>query len=162
VGKLREVTLALLGTFSITGWHTDLSRSLEGLTAAQALWKPGEGEHCIWDHVNHLTVWTEELGRTLSGHPRRDELYQTLAAGWPPPETGAGDEAWADAVDRLGAAHRTLVQTVSSLTEEDLARPDSKGRLRAVMIIGCTNHYSYHGSQILLLRRLQESWTPEG
>ncbi len=158
MGDLRDTVLAVLKTFDTAGWHTGLGQALEGISSSQALWRPAEGQHCIWDHVNHVTVWAEELSRTLTGRPRRPELYSSLEPGWPPPGEAGGDGAWQAAVDKLRAAHEGLVKTVAGLTDENLAQPSSKGAPRAAMIIGCANHYSYHGGQIILLRRLQGLW----
>jgi len=160
ISGLSEITVALLETFDRAGWHTDLNRALEGLTAEQALWRPAPGQHCIWDHVNHLTAWTEELCRTLSGEPPRRELYETLEPGWPPPQS-TDQAGWDAAVARLKGAHRNLVDTVARMTAGELAQRSKKGVPRAVRIIGCANHYSYHGGQVILLRRLQGTWEPE-
>jgi len=37
-------------------WQPSLSKALEGLTAAQAAWKPSPARHSIWQIVRHLIL----------------------------------------------------------------------------------------------------------
>lgn len=68
------------------------------------------------------------MAATLVGHPQREKLYQDLEGGWPGSATATS--GWSS----------------------------PNGSLLAVMVMGCANHYSHHGSQIILLRRLQGRW----
>lgn len=160
--KGKEAVLAALNTFYESGWHAPLSRAVEGLTAEQAKWRPAPGEHCVWEHVNHVAVWAEEYASRLAGGPRRAELSETVEAGWPGPEGRGRDDDWRRAVARLKEAHARLVAIVSAMEEAALARRRAEGKpLLASEIIESATHYSYHGSQIVLLRRLQGTWKPD-
>lgn len=44
-------------TFEKEAWQPSLVMSIDGLTAAQAAWKPGPERHSIWETMRHITRW---------------------------------------------------------------------------------------------------------
>jgi hypothetical protein len=44
-------------TFQREAWQPALAMAVQGLTAAQASWKPGSDRHSIWQIVRHVTHW---------------------------------------------------------------------------------------------------------
>jgi hypothetical protein len=150
------MVLTTLGQFDSNAWYPPLRQAVEGLTADLAKWRPAPSEHCIWDHVSHITTWTEELASRLAGNPRRRELYESDETSWPGPEGQGLDADWRKSVIRLAEAHTRLVAAAEALDDEAVARggPGSP----ADKIIGCVAHEAYHGSQIVLLRRLRGVW----
>jgi len=69
-------------------WQPSLSEALEGLTAAQAAWKPAAGRHSIWQIVRHLMLWKRGVLSAWDGDPPDGE--QLEAADW---KDVAGSEA---------------------------------------------------------------------
>lgn len=178
------------GGLDAAGWHTPLADAVRGLCAAQALWRPAPGLYNIWELVNHITVWKEEAARWLRGLPRTEELFQSEAAGWPPAPAGAGagsgaasgvsastsagigeagiaeadsaaEAKWQETVAALRAAHENLTaaleETDVTPVAADAPHPLPRGLGFAA---GTPSHDSYHGSQIILIRKLQGSWAP--
>lgn len=156
-------------------WHTPLADALKGLSAAQALWRPAPGLYNIWELVNHVTVWKVEAARWLRGLPRREELFKSEAAGWPPapaeasvdtsPEAdtgGAGDAEWQQTLAALRAAQEDLTAALE-MADTTPVPPDTPHLLPRGLgfAAGTPSHDSYHGAQIILLRKLQGSWPPE-
>ncbi len=49
-------------------WHgTTLRGSLRGLTAEEALWRPGPNRHNIWELTLHAAYWKYIVRRRLAG-----------------------------------------------------------------------------------------------
>ncbi len=158
VTAVKGLTLAILGWDKIHPWHPSLEDALRALTAEEAKWHP-PGQHCAWEHANHIIAWDEELASRLAGNPPRMELYQTEEAGWPGPAGKGFDADWQATVGRLGDAHDRLVAVASGLTEDELGRVDNGGKTSAAMrLAGCAEHESYHVSQIVLLRKMMGRW----
>ena len=38
-------------------WQAPLYKQVENLNVEQALWRPAEDKHCIWQLVRHLNYW---------------------------------------------------------------------------------------------------------
>ena len=50
-------------------WQPSLSEALNGLTAAQAAWKPAPERHSIWQIVRHLILWKRGVLNAWDGDP---------------------------------------------------------------------------------------------
>ncbi len=162
MGAVKDLVLAVLGQFDTNSWHPSPGDATKGLTADQAKWRPAPDQHCIWEHVNHIIVWDEELASRLAGNPPRQELYEKLEPGWPGPVGGGLEADWILTVDRLARAHAGLLEAASGIDDEALTRVNGKSKTSAaIRLIGCLGHESYHISQVVLLRRLQGAWIPE-
>ena len=77
-------------TFEKEAWQPSLAMSFEGLTAAQAAWKPGPERHSIWQIVRHVTRWKRAVFDDWNG---RKPNYEEVERGdW---QDASGDEvAW--------------------------------------------------------------------
>jgi hypothetical protein len=83
--------------------RADVLREVEGLTQAQADWKPGPKDWSVGEIVDHLTIAEITTGKLTTKLTREAEAAGTLAAGFPadvrdfgrvmPAEEGAGTEA---------------------------------------------------------------------
>jgi len=138
-------------------WHgSPLREILRGIDAAQAAGRPIAGAHTIWELVLHITAWKNEVRRRLTG----------AAAGTPDegdwPEVGTpGAERWTDALDRLQAAHRNLLDAVEKLPEAQLHAATNDPRAEDapggvsyyVLLHGSVQHDVYHAGQIALLKK---------
>ena len=140
-------------------WFAPTSKALGGLTAAQAAWVPGEGMNTIWQIVNHLTFWTRFVAGRLAGEPptgRKTDSDATFGS----PGDPADAEGWARAVQGLRDAYGALHAAIARQTDAELDRPFNSRRTPTVAVIsGSVMHDAYHTGQIVLLRRLQGSWS---
>jgi hypothetical protein len=123
-------------------WYAPWSKALDGLTAAQAAWKPAEGRHSIWQLVNHIIFWQDYTLRSARGQkPTREEFAkETERRDWEEPERVA-DDAWKDAQARFLASYRAMLDLAGSA--EATERP-----LYHLL------HESYHFGQIMYVRAM--------
>src|SRR5262249_52805361 len=102
----HAATIATRIERTVTGpmWHgpalTDL---LEGVPRGRAAARPIAGAQSIWEIVRHITAWAEIVLRRLGG----EQVDPTPEQDWPP-VADDGPEAWARAVERMGASHGEL------------------------------------------------------
>ena len=64
----RELLLAEIDeAYNRRSWHgTNLRGSVKGLTAGQAVWRPGPGRHNIQELVVHAAYWKYAATRRLT------------------------------------------------------------------------------------------------
>jgi uncharacterized damage-inducible protein DinB len=153
----RELVLDhLVHTFEKEAWQPSLAMAVEGLTAAQAAWKPGPRRHSIWQIVRHITLWKQAVLDALDGRvPSERALEQ---ADWP--EVSGDDAAWQADVCALHAVSQQLIARAAVATDEEMARPaptyqEYPGQVLAVRLVRTFTHDSYHAGQIRYLRALQ-------
>lgn len=122
-------------------WAAAWSKSVDGLTAQQAAWKPGPGRHSIWQIVHHMLFWREDALARLEGkaHPPEDEVARLNFLE--PAEVS--ENAWRATVDRFRRSQEAV----------DKALADSSKSLERLQYL--LPHDSYHMGQINLLRALQ-------
>lgn len=124
-------------------WYAPWEKALDGLTPAQASWKPTEGRHSIWQLINHIVFWQDYTLRAAQGRkPDREAFAREVEErNWeePPQPT---DAAWREARERFFASCRAMVHLVE--TAEDLERT-----------LYHLFHESYHFGQIMYLRAMQ-------
>lgn len=138
-------------------WHgTPLGGSLRGVTAEQALWRPGPERHNIWEIALHAAYWKCIVRRRLLRDP--EVRFPRRGANWPALPEPADDAAWRRDRSLLQREHRLLGEVVASLDAADLSRavPRSKWRV-AQQVYGVASHDLYHAGQIQLLKRLSRS-----
>ncbi|MCK6476733.1 MAG: DinB family protein [Phycisphaerales bacterium] len=122
-------------------WAASWSKSLDGLTAAQAAWTPGPGRHSVWQHVLHMVFWRQvSLERCRTGAQPSDEDVKARNF---PDIPAVTDAAWADA--------RRRFQDSQDQVSAALAGPDPVYDRLAPLI----PHDAYHFGQINLLRAMQ-------
>jgi len=129
-------------------WFVPLKPALEGVTSAQATWKPPGGDHSIGQLANHLLFWnSRNLAKFKhlpegAGGDNNDETFNAFdAARW--------DET-RQKLDRVLSDLEKLVSEADARTLESWA--PTLGRI--------ATHNAYHGGQILLLRKMQGAWDP--
>lgn len=160
--QVEGLLAQLDSNFGQEGWFASLSQAVSGVTAAQAAWVPGPGLNSIWQIVNHVTFWKEVYGNRLAGGPRLENFPgndSTFGApGDPTDEAG-----WLAAVERLQTAHAALRREIEKRSDADLLLSIDNGDWTIGRHAGgLIGHDAYHGGQIILLRRLQGSWSREG
>ena len=134
-------------------WHgTNLRGSLRGLTAKQAMWRPGPGRHNIWELVVHAAYWKYVVRRLLTGAARGS--FPLKGSNWFPRQE-ADAAAWRRDLELLAAEHREMRAAVATLPAAQLGKLSPKKRHTYAMLIrGIAAHDLYHAGQIQLLKRL--------
>lgn len=135
-----------------THWHVPLWPALAGLSADGASWRPDAATLSVGQHVAHVAFWTAAALRQLTGEPplpeERGDNRQTFGPAH------VDDRAWTALRQTLVATHSALRSFATMLTDEDLAADPAVERA----IAGVAGHHAYHTGEIVLLRRLGNTW----
>ena len=130
-------------------WFVPASVAVEGLTAEQAKWTDGKGNHSIGQLTVHLTFWDkEELAKFNGEEPvkfsgNNDETFNSFDS-----------KNWRAAVKQLDEVLTAWEKAVEAADEKKLA-------LWASVIAHIGAHNAYHTGQIIYVRKEQGSWDPE-
>src|SRR5262245_1815177 len=151
MSRARRLANHILRTFRGPMWHGPaLTQVLEGVTHEQAAAKPIAGAHSVWELVLHASAWAEIARARVRGERLADPPPEE---DWPPVGTTGLDD-WQLAIERLRESHRALAAAVRDLSDEAL---DAKvGELEYtvdVLLHGVIEHSTYHGGQIMILRK---------
>jgi uncharacterized damage-inducible protein DinB len=146
---LRQVLLEQLQTTHNTkDWFVDANTAVAGLTADQAKWKDGSGNHSVGQLTNHLIFWNrQELAKFKGETPEKfsgnnDETFNAFDAA-----------KWTETVQQLDQVMKDWETAVSSADDKKLSEWAS-----TIAHIG--THNAYHVGQIVFVRKLQGSWDP--
>ena len=146
---LRGVLLEQLKTtHNAQDWFASGNTAIHGITAEQAGWTDGKGNHSVGQLAYHLVFWNENAlarlrGETPKGPNSNDATFNDFDAAH-----------WTDIVQRLDRVMKALETEVEKMPEEKLAEV-------ANTISHISTHNAYHTGQILYVRKLQGSWNPE-
>lgn len=146
--NLRELLLAeLRSTHNNADWFVPGNTAMKNLTAEQASWSDGKGNHSVGQISHHLVFWNRWTLERLNGS---NEKYN-----------GTNDETfykfdtktWNDTVRQFDDVMTDIEKWVQTADETKLK--DS-----AQMITTICTHNAYHIGQIIYVRREQGSWDP--
>jgi uncharacterized damage-inducible protein DinB len=147
---LRSILLEQLRTtHNEKEWFVPINVAVEGLTAQQATWKDGSGNHSVGQLTNHLLFWnSQELAKFKGETPEKysgnnDETFNNFDA-----------KKWDETCKRLDAVMTDLEKLVETAD-------DAKLQSIAPEIARIGTHNAYHVGQIIFVRKLQGSWNPE-
>lgn len=148
--SLRSVLLEQLkDTHNQKDWFVPINVALEGLTAEQAMWSDGSGNHSVGQLAYHLLFWNERQVLKFKGQKvpdfngNNDETFNSFTK-----------ESWAETVKKLDAVMKELETLVQNADEAKLKE-------WAPTIANISVHNAYHTGQIIFVRKLQGSWNPE-
>ncbi len=146
---LRGVLLEQLHTtHDNEDWFVPASVAVDGLTADQAKWSPGPGNHSIGQLAYHIWYWD-------------DRALQQFNGVKPAPFDGNNNETfdnftpaqWTDLVKKLNQVLADWEKAVESADDAKLAE-------NASLIAHVGAHNAYHIGQILYVRKQQGVWDP--
>ena len=147
---LKSILLEQLrSTHNKAEWFVPANTAVEGLTAEQASWTDGKGNHSVGQLTNHLVFWNRQELAKFKGEPpekfsgNNDETFNSFDT-----------KKWNDTVKQLDEVMTELEKTVESADDAKLKEWSS-----AVAHIGA--HNAYHIGQIVFVRKEQGSWNPE-
>ncbi len=157
---MKSMDLLLRGwahAYDKEDWYPPLKDALNGLTAAQAGWRPtGEAANTIWENVNHLIYYKKRLLELLIGAEpdhstsSNDDTFQTQI-------THGTEQDWHNTLAELESVHQKIGDELSSKTDEDMSfliRNHPLGyRVNSIIL-----HDAFHTGQIVQIRKLQGSW----
>lgn len=139
----------LKSTHNNEEWFVPANLAVAGLTAEQASWKDGSGNHSVGQLTHHLVFWNERTLKNLKGEKQaefagnNDETFDSF-----------DKKTWDDLVKRLDAVMAGIEKIVADA-------PEAKLKEIAPTIANISTHNAYHTGQIIFVRKLQKSWNPK-
>ena len=147
---LKSVLLEQLKTtHTDKDWFVPANIAVAGLTAEQASWTDGKGNHSVGQLANHLTFWNRQVLAKFKGETpakfngNNDETFNSFDS-----------KKWTATVKELDDVMTEWEKAVE-------AADDKKIQAAASTIAHVGAHNAYHIGQIIYIRRLQGSWDPE-
>lgn len=127
-------------------WYVPVMKSLEGVSAKQARWKPADSSHSIGELAYHIWYWNKESLDKFNGikpAPFSGNNNETF--------TSFTEDTWAKTVQQLNdvmSAWATAIKTAD----------DAKLKSWYSIIAHINTHTAYHTGQIMYVRKLQGVW----
>jgi len=128
-------------------WQAPLYKQVENLNIEQALWRPAEDKHCIWQLVRHLNYWKYWALK----YTREGVMEEAKAFNWAPLPDDKSESNWKADTEKMKELHEEFKSLCLSLGERLLNSSDEK----IVFLRTVLYHDSYHSGQIGVLRSLQ-------
>ncbi len=146
---LRGVLLEQLHTsHDAEDWYVPAKIAVDGLTAEQARWSPGKGNHSVGQLAYHLWFWDARSLANFKGEKtpafsgNNEETFDNFS-----------DAQWADLVKKLDGVMADWEQAVETADDAKLAE-------KASLVAHVGAHNAYHIGQIIYVRKLQGAWNP--
>jgi len=147
---LRGVLLEQLQTVhNQKDWFVPISVAVDGVTADQANWTDGKGNHSIGQLAYHLLFWNRRALADFKGENpgkfsgNNEETFNNFDA-----------KQWAATIKELDQVMTDWEKAVQSADEARLQK-------NASLVAHVGAHTAYHLGQIIYVRREQGSWDPE-
>jgi uncharacterized damage-inducible protein DinB len=147
---LRGVLLEQLRTtHSAEDWFVPVNIAVDGLTAEQAMWSPGKGNHSVGQLAYHIWYWDNRSLMRFKGEKppafdgNNNETFDNFSAA-----------QWDDLVKKLNQVLADWEKAVEQADDATLAK-------NASLIAHIGAHNAYHVGQILYVRKLQGVWNPD-
>ena len=141
--------------FRAPAWHgTPLKGTIRGITAREALRRPGRGRHNIWELVLHTAYWKCMVRRRLLRDP--DIAFPRAGANFPNIPARPDARAWKRDRALLDEQHVLLRRAIARLVPTDLGKRAWRSQWTvAENVYGIASHDLYHAGQIQLIKRLR-------
>lgn len=146
VPALKSLLLKQLEyTHTEKDWFVPVKKAVAGVTAEQAKWKDGTGNHSIAELVSHLVFWNERVMIAFKGENLPDfmddndstfEILDTIN--------------WMDATKKLDSIQNEWEHLVERATDKELLEWSNT-------IASICAHNAYHTGQIIYIRK-QNGW----
>src|SRR5262252_9770712 len=148
--NLRDVLLAeLRSTHSSEEWFVPANVAVKGLTAEQASWTDGKGNHSVGQLAHHLVFWNRQNLARLKG-----EKPEAFSGNNDETFTKFDSKTWNDTVQQLDKVMNELEKWVETADEAKLKE-------EAQVFTHISTHNAYHIGQIIFVRKEQGSWDPK-
>ena len=140
------------------GWFVAIRNAINGVTVEQAAWKTEDSVNCIWETLSHITYYNNAYLQRFKGIDYEYDVSDNAQTF----STGEYTEAdWQADVARFEAVMnewRSLLQQADESKFEEIAPPHEHRKWRD-LVADMNAHAAHHGGQIVLLRKLQGSWS---
>ena len=147
---LKSILLEQLrSTHDVKEWFVPANVAVEGLTAEQANWTDGKGNHSVGQLAYHLVFWNRRSLAKFKGEQpesysgKNDDTFNNFDS-----------KQWPALVKQLDEVMTEWEKAVAAADEEKL-----KSWYSTIAHIGA--HNAYHIGQIIYVRKEQGSWNPE-
>jgi uncharacterized damage-inducible protein DinB len=147
---LKSILLEQLrSTHNKAEWFVPANTAVEGLTAEQASWTDGKGNHSVGQLAYHLVYWDRRSLQKFKGEVQdkfdgnNDETFNNFDA-----------KKWDALVKQLDEVMTDWEKAVESA--DDVKLKDSYSEIAHI-----GTHNAYHIGQIVYVRKEQGSWNPE-
>lgn len=141
---LRDLKAAFEYAYRHDEWVSPLEDELDGLTAADASWRPAPDAKCIWEIILHMTVWNENIIERIVS----SEKSRPTEGAWPAMPDSADEAAWEAAKVRL---RHTLQETEDFFSTTTMAKIEASPYGLPDLLVRYI-HLGYHIGQITKLR----------
>jgi uncharacterized damage-inducible protein DinB len=144
---LKSILLEQLKTtHDFKDWFVPVDSAIAGLTAEQANWTDGQGNHSIAQLTSHLIFWDERTLMQFKGEK-------------PPKYDGNNDETFTPVDEKTWPAAVKKIDDVMTQWETAVeAADDAKLTKWYSTIAHVGAHNAYHIGQIMYVRKLQGVW----
>jgi hypothetical protein len=147
---LRDVLLSeLKSTHTNEEWFVPANVAVQGLTAEQASWTDGKGNHSVGQLAHHLVFWNQRNLAKLKG-----EKLETFSGNNDETFDKFDTKQWAETVKQLDEVMNELEKWVQTADEAKLKES-------AQVFTHISTHNAYHIGQIIFVRKEQRSWDPK-
>ncbi len=144
---LRSILLEQIKTtHNNKDWFVPINASIEGLTADQASWNDGSGNHSIAQLTNHLIFWNLQQLAKMKGEKApafNGDNNETFSS--------VDKTTWESSVKRIDSVMIQLEKLLQTASESNLKK-------WATNFAHIATHNAYHTGQILYIRKEQHSW----
>jgi uncharacterized damage-inducible protein DinB len=147
---LRAVLLAeLRSTHTQAEWFVPVNTAVKGLTADQANWTDGKGNHSVGQLTYHLLFWNQRNLAVLKG-----EKQEKFGGNNDETFTKFDSKSWDQTVQQLDKVMNELEKWVETADEEKLKQ-------NAQVFTHISTHNAYHVGQIIYVRKAMGAWDPK-
>lgn len=148
--SLKKSLLAhLKETHNENNWFVTPNVAVKGITAEQAMWTDGSGNHSVGQLAYHLMFWNERSLKSFKGEKNANfsgENTETFDK--------FDSKQWEDVKTRLDNVMTEIEKVVQNASEDQLKE-------WTPIILNIASHNAYHTGQMVFVRKLQGSWDPE-
>ncbi|HTH53005.1 MAG TPA: DinB family protein [Edaphobacter sp.] len=146
---LKGVLLEQLRTtHNAQDWFASGNTAMQGLTAEQARWTDGKGNHSVGQLTYHLVFWNSRALKQFKGEKtdkfsgNNDETFNNFTP-----------QQWADLVKQYDQNMTEWEKAVEAADDATVAK-------NASLIAHVGTHNAYHIGQIVFVRKEQGVWDP--
>ncbi len=128
-------------------WQAGLFEQISPLNAEQALWRPFEKRHCIWEYVRHINFWKE----WAIIYVKEGKKLNAKEHNWEKLPDDVGESSWQSEIEKTKMIQNHFNETAKSIGDKMYSSDEESIKyFRQVLL-----HDAYHCGQIGLMRAMQ-------